>query len=108
MQRFYSPSLGTTYFPAMHANIPDDAIAITEALYLSVIANPPMGKVRSHDASGLPILIDPPRLQPEYDAQTAMINAACEAAITAGFWSSALGIRHQLSLIHISEPTRPY
>ena len=97
MQRFYSPSLGTTYFPAMHANIPDDAIAITEALYLSVIANPPMGKVRSHDASGLPILIDPPRLQPEYDAQTAMINAACEAAITAGFWSSALGIRHQYS-----------
>jgi len=77
--------------------MPPDAIEISEAIYQTVIANPAAGKIRSHDASGRPILIDPP--QPStaelsasaHARQTTAINRACEAAITAGFQSDALG-----------------
>lgn len=60
MQRVYSPSTGCTYLDAVHKVAPEDAIPITEERFLEVIANPEPGKVRSHDADGLPILIDPP------------------------------------------------
>ncbi|MFJ2285940.1 phage tail assembly chaperone [Pseudomonas iridis] len=58
--RYYSPTTGSTYLKGVHAMIPDDAIPITEERYLSVIACRVDGKVRSHDAEGLPILIDLP------------------------------------------------
>ena len=61
MARFYSVSTGCTYLPSVHGkDMPADAIEITEAVYLAVIASPAPGKVRSHDAAGQPILIDPP------------------------------------------------
>jgi len=61
MQRFYSKITGSTYLSAIHGNqMPDDAVPITESRYDDVIANPAPGKIRSHDAEGLPILIDPP------------------------------------------------
>ena len=60
MKRLYSPSTQTTYIDRIHSSIPDDAIPITEALFLSVIANPEPGKVRAHDKQGLPFLIDAP------------------------------------------------
>lgn len=59
--RYYSKETGCTYLSSTHAGqMPADAVPISEALYLEVIANPAPGKVRSHDATGLPILIDPP------------------------------------------------
>lgn len=58
--RLYSQLTGSTYISGFHSDIPDDAKPITEENYLEVIANPKAGKVRSHDANGLPILIDPP------------------------------------------------
>lgn len=59
--RFYSKTTGCTYLEGIHAGqMPADAVPITEALYLAVIANPAPGKIRSHDSAGLPILIDPP------------------------------------------------
>lgn len=59
--RYYSKSTGCTYLDGLHlGKVPADAVPITEALYLAVIANPAPGKIRSHDAVGLPILIDPP------------------------------------------------
>lgn len=36
-----------------------DAVEISEAVFLAVIANPASGKIRSH-VDGLPVLIDPP------------------------------------------------
>ncbi|WP_047230273.1 hypothetical protein [Pseudomonas brassicacearum] len=65
MHRLYSPSTGTTYLIGLHTDIPEDAVSITEERFLEVIANPEPGKVRSHDAEGLPILIDPPPPTPE-------------------------------------------
>jgi hypothetical protein len=61
MARFYSASTGCTYLTAVHGNdMPADAVEISEAVYLAVIASPAPGKVRSHDTAGQPILIDPP------------------------------------------------
>lgn len=72
--RFYSSSTGTTYLKGIHAVIPADAVPISEARYQEVIANPASGKVRSHDANGLPILVD---ATPEIVVVT---NAEVEAA----------------------------
>ena len=62
--RLYSARTGCCYLPAVHEDIPDDAREISEELYQATIANPERGKVRSHDAEGLPILIDPPAYKP--------------------------------------------
>lgn len=56
--RFYSQTTQTTYLRGMHASMPDDAVEITDELYLAVIGNPPTGKVRAHDDRGLPYLVD--------------------------------------------------
>lgn len=59
--RYYSQATGCTYLDGVHdGELPADAVPITESRYLEVIANPTLGKIRSHDAEGLPILIDPP------------------------------------------------
>ncbi|WP_347505150.1 phage tail protein [Pseudomonas anguilliseptica] len=59
--RFYSQETGCTYIAGIHSDqMPRDAKPISEELYLAVIANPLPGKVRGHDADGLPMLIDPP------------------------------------------------
>lgn len=63
MKRFYSASTQSSYLLGMHSDIPADAVEITEALYLSVIGDPAPGKIRAHDESGLPYLIDAP-IQP--------------------------------------------
>jgi hypothetical protein len=60
MKRFYSQLTLTTYLEGLHKTMPSDAQEISEARFLEVLANPAPGKVRSHDALGLPILIDPP------------------------------------------------
>ena len=60
MQRFYSQQTGCTYLEGIHVQMPPDATPITEKRYLTVIASPAEGKVRGHDAKGLPILVDPP------------------------------------------------
>lgn len=60
MQRFYSQSTGNTYLQGIHAEMPSDAVPITEDIYLSVIASANSRKVRGHNDEGLPVLIEPP------------------------------------------------
>ncbi|BCX67973.1 phage tail assembly chaperone [Pseudomonas izuensis] len=60
MKRYYSQTTLTTYLDGIHPVMPPDAREIAEARYLEVLANSAPGKIRSHDADGLPILIDPP------------------------------------------------
>lgn len=72
--RYYSKTTGCTYLNSIHANqMPADAVLIDEARYLDVIASPVPGKVRSHDADGLPILIDPPVHIPSADDHRAAV-----------------------------------
>lgn len=83
--RFYSRTTGCTYLPGMHGDqMPTDAKQITEARYLEVIANPVPGKIRSHDAEGLPILIDPPQHEPTADERRAAVAAERYRRETAG------------------------
>lgn len=60
MRPFYSQSTGCTYLEGLHAQMPEDAVQITQERLLSVLGDPEPGKVRGHDESGLPILMDPP------------------------------------------------
>ncbi|NCT79712.1 phage tail protein [Pseudomonas stutzeri] len=61
--RYYSQTTGCTYLPETHGDaMPDDAVIISNEHYLAVIASPHEGKVRAHDADGLPILIDAPAI----------------------------------------------
>lgn len=77
----YSQTTGCIYLPEVHGSaVPDDAVEIDHARYLSVIANPAPGKTRSHDAQGLPILIDPPTAQPTTATLCARIDAAADRA----------------------------
>ena len=101
--RLFSPTTGCTYLKNVHSQIPVDALPITEEVFLTVIAEPAPGKVRSVNAQGLPVLIDQPnpsdaeRAQDLYASQYLEINRACEIEITGGFISSALGEPHQYS-----------
>lgn len=63
--RYYSKSTGVTYIAGLHGSMPADAVEISEALYLSVIGNPPPGKIRAHDEQGLPYLVDAPEVVPD-------------------------------------------
>lgn len=79
--RYYSKTTGCTYLDGMHAvQMPDDAVPITDDRYQSVIANPAPGKIRSHDAAGLPILIDPPPYVPTADEICQAIDSAADTA----------------------------
>lgn len=60
MSRLYSPSTGSCYSKGVHTVIPDDVIFISDEVFLSVIGNPEPGKVRRHDADGVPYLIGAP------------------------------------------------
>jgi hypothetical protein len=69
MKRLYSKTTQTSYLRGIHSVIPADAVEISEALYLSVIGNPPPGKIRAHDDQGLPYLIDAPAAGPDLEVE---------------------------------------
>lgn len=83
MQRYYSPSTGCTYLPGVHgAQMPPDAVKISEEVYLSVIANPPAGKVRVHSAEGVPMLVDPAPVLATAEELCEAIDAAARSVDT--------------------------
>ncbi|MDD1975297.1 phage tail assembly chaperone [Pseudomonas tussilaginis] len=84
--RLYSASTGCCYLSDIHNEIPADAKEIDDDRYQAVIANPERGKVRGHDAEGLPILIDLEAvdLSPEYLA--ARERAWRDAQVSATEW----------------------
>lgn len=76
---YYSKTTGCTYLPAIHGDaMPPDAVPITVERYNQVIANPDSEKIRSHDADGLPILIDPPPYVPTTDELCAQIDRTAD------------------------------
>lgn len=90
--RYYSKTTGCTYLEGVHTEIPSDAVQITEDSYQAVIANPTPGKIRSHDAEGLPILIDPPPFVPTPDDHRAAVAAERYQHETAGIIWQGYGI----------------
>lgn len=82
-KRYYSKTTGCTYLPSVHGkDMPADAVPISDEIYSRVIANPEPGKVRSHDAKGLPILIDAPSATADVLELCARIDRAADAART--------------------------
>lgn len=79
--RYYSQETGCTYVTGLNdSQLPADAKPISEERYLQVIASPPAGMVRSHDADGLPILIAAPPYVPSSDMLCAQVDQAADAA----------------------------
>lgn len=79
--RYYSKTTGCTYLESVHGQqMPADAVPIPDGIYLAVIANPAPGKIRSHDANGLPILIDPPPCIPSSLELCQAIDKAADTA----------------------------
>lgn len=79
--RYYSKTTGSTYLTGINDQaMPDDVVSITEQRFLEVLANPTPGKIRSHDADGLPILIDPPAYVPTADELCQRIDTTADAA----------------------------
>jgi len=70
MNRFYSQSTGCVYLSGINPSMPSDAVPITEERFIAVIGNPAPGKIRSHDADGLPVLTD---AAPLSDAELSML-----------------------------------
>ncbi len=98
MKRFYSESTQTSYLLGIHSVMPNDAVEISEALYLSVIGNPPAGKIRAHDENGLPYLVDAPVQAFDPDAHEREWR---DAALASVMW---LRERHR-DQVEISEQT---
>jgi len=80
MKRFYSRTTGCLYLEGHHFDMPQDCVVIPEDIYKAVLANPAPGKIRSHDADGLPILIDTPPHIPTETELCASIDLAADAA----------------------------
>lgn len=60
MSRFYSPSTRGFYDPYFHANIPTDAVEISDAVHSAMMAGQALGKIITPGSGGYPELVDPP------------------------------------------------
>lgn len=86
MQRYYSQITGSTYLEGIHHEMPVDAQPISEELFNEVIANPDPSKVRSHDAQGLPILIDPSQVVLTFDELAAQERSWRNSQVSSTEW----------------------
>jgi hypothetical protein len=96
MQQFYLQKTGNTYLQGVHV-IPDGAVPISDDLYQEIIANPAPGKIRSHDAEGLPILIDPPAVVITAADLCLLIDAAADKARSAVVADPVRAMEYQLA-----------
>lgn len=102
-QFLYSPSLHTFLVEGVHPEIPSDSVSLTYQEYLTLLSEQAQGLQVVFDAVlGKPVALAPVASQEQqlaalHQQRVTDINAACEAAITAGFWSQALGLPHQYS-----------
>nr|WP_177323723.1 hypothetical protein [Pseudomonas sp. P818] len=100
MDFYFAPTTGGFYLSSLNTDIPDDAIAISQDTYTQLALTPmPQGKRIGINQAGQPALIDIalPTIEKQHSSATTAINNACDAAITAGFQSAALGAPHQYS-----------
>jgi hypothetical protein len=93
----YSTSTGGFYDPTIHGDgIPADAVLITDQDYAALCAGQSRGQAIVADTDGYPVLAEQPLPSMDYAAslRIATLSADCEAAITGGFMSEALGTPH--------------
>lgn len=79
---FYSAQTGGFYAPAINGNnIPPDSVEITDEQHRALLAGQSAGKRIVADASGRPVLVDPPPPTPEQiiASMTAEVQAHMDA-----------------------------
>lgn len=82
---FYSKQTGGFYDSNIHGdNIPADAVEITSEQHAALLQGQSEGKVIAADASGRPVLADPPAPTPEQLAT--QIRAERDAKLQASTW----------------------
>lgn len=100
MDFYFAPTTRGFYLTGLNTDIPADAIAISQDTYTQLALTPvPQGKRIGLNQAGQPALIDigMASIEKLHLSATTAINNACDAAITAGFQSAALGAPHQYS-----------
>lgn len=76
----YSKETGGFYLPAIHgANIPADAVEITDAEHKALLAGQSAGRLIRADANGRPVLVDPPAPTLASTVATALATIDAEA-----------------------------
>ncbi len=93
MPLYYSKSTNGFYDDQISATRPADAVAITADQHTALLNAQTAGQTIASDASGNPVALAPGLAQVQ-SAQVDVLSAACRAAITGGFASSALGSAH--------------
>jgi hypothetical protein len=73
-KRYYSRETGGCYLEGLYTTMPSDVKPISEARFLEVFANPPVGTVIDHDAEGLPIRV------PELTTEANLLRSVDDAA----------------------------
>lgn len=81
---FYSPTTGGFYVKPIHANIPADAVEITEADHTALLAGQSEGQRIVADENGRPVLVDPPAPTDDVLAQSA--RAKRDRLLSASDW----------------------
>ncbi|MDX9673130.1 MULTISPECIES: phage tail protein [unclassified Pseudomonas] len=56
----YSKSTGFFYVPAIHKDIPSDAVEISQEYYVELLDGQSSGKIIVGNDEGYPVLVDPP------------------------------------------------
>lgn len=93
MDIFYSPSINA-FFDSSINELPSDAIPITDALHVDLLAAQSTGKVIMAGSDGKPIAVFPSTLLTLDQVKSnriASLTAACASAIVGGYTSTALG-----------------
>lgn len=99
---FYSKSAGGFYDSAIHGdNIPPDAVEITMAEHLALLAAQSAGKVIQGDENGNPVAVDPPK--PTADQMWEKIKAERDLRKSGGFKAVVDGVDRWF---HSDEPSR--
>lgn len=101
---FYSPSQHTFLVEGLHTHRPDDCVQVSYQDYSELLKLQSEGFQIVFDASsGKPTALPFPSLSMAeqcadlHQNKVMEINTACEAEITSGFWSAALGESHRYS-----------
>lgn len=79
---YWSESTSGFYDPSINPVIPPDAVEITPAYWQELLAGQSEGKLIEADASGYPVLVDPP--PPTVDETITTISNAIQAKLDEG------------------------
>lgn len=95
---FFSRKTMGFYHSSIHGQMPDDVVELSGRQYADLLEGQRTGRRITFGSDGVPVLEPQPdehkQAKTIHSLKTVSVNQACEAAITAGFTSEALGAPH--------------